>query len=81
MHPSHSIDTPSNVLLWYPFAPLTVSTALPFTFLFLDVETAFGFLNDISMTLASDMATSMMIVSLFSVGMVSLAGVPFRERL
>jgi hypothetical protein len=53
---------------------------LPFTS-HLDVETAFGFLNDISMTLASDMATSMTIVSLFSVGMVPLTGVPFRERL
>jgi hypothetical protein len=35
-----------------PIRPLTASTALPSTLLFFDVETACGFLNDMSITLA-----------------------------
>ena len=63
-----------------PIRPLTASTALPSTFLFFDVETAWGFLNDMSMTPASDMAPSIVIVTPFAVGMVPFAGVPHRER-
>ena len=54
-----------------PIRSLTAFTALPSTFLFFDVETARGFLNDMSMTPASDMAPSIVIVTPFAVGMVA----------
>jgi hypothetical protein len=50
---------------------------LPFIFLSFDLETAFAFLNDISMIPASDMAPSIVIVTPFAVEMVPFAGVLF----
>jgi hypothetical protein len=58
--------------------PTTVAFS-SFAFLFLDVDTAYGFLKDISITPACDIAPKMVIVIPLAVGTMLLAGVPFRE--
>jgi hypothetical protein len=46
-----------------PAQPLITSAFTSFAFFFFDVETAWSFLNDMSMTLVSDMARSKVIAT------------------
>ena len=65
------------MLVLVPTRPLTTVAFSSFAFLFLDVDT--GFLKDISITPACDIAPKMVIVIPLAVGTMLLAGVPFRE--
>jgi hypothetical protein len=50
------------------------------SFRFLDIATACAFFNDMSMTLASDIAPNMVTVTPLPVGTILLAGVPFKDQ-